>query len=187
MLGLKLNHVSKRGPRRQQIISTNGFSPWVSRFHSQSVGIFCWPNFVTGQFYLMCIKGIDLARNGNSGCANEILGCAKCHFWWKSPWKWRIRVILWCALSTIARAKHGWLANTMIKSIWNSHQHIQKLSWSSEMFTTSRILIGLFDMPWNLGKYKTLGQGSNPELELEIQRHMKFTSTYTEIRSGDYA
>ena len=32
---------------------------------------------------------IDLARNDNSGCANEILGCAKCHFWWKSPWKWK--------------------------------------------------------------------------------------------------
>ena len=30
---------------------------------------------------------IDLARNGNSGCANENSGCAKCHFWWKSPWK----------------------------------------------------------------------------------------------------
>ena len=30
---------------------------------------------------------IDLARNGNSGCANETSGCAKCHFWWKSPWK----------------------------------------------------------------------------------------------------
>ena len=33
--------------------------------------------------------GIDLARNGNSGCANEILGCVKCQFWWKSPWKWK--------------------------------------------------------------------------------------------------
>ena len=32
---------------------------------------------------------IDLARIGNSGCANEILGCAKCRFWWKSPWKWK--------------------------------------------------------------------------------------------------
>ena len=32
---------------------------------------------------------IDLARNGNSGCANEIFGCAKCHFWRKSPWKWK--------------------------------------------------------------------------------------------------
>ena len=32
---------------------------------------------------------IDLARNRNSGCANEILGCAKFHFWWKSPWKWK--------------------------------------------------------------------------------------------------
>ena len=29
---------------------------------------------------LLCDAGIDLARNGNSGCANEILGCAKCHF-----------------------------------------------------------------------------------------------------------
>ena len=35
------------------------------------------------------ICSIDLARNSNSGCANEILGCAKCHFWWKSPWKWK--------------------------------------------------------------------------------------------------
>ena len=34
------------------------------------------------------VHAIDLARNGNSGCANEILGCAKCDFWWKSPWKW---------------------------------------------------------------------------------------------------
>ena len=32
---------------------------------------------------------IDLARNGNSRCANEILGCAKCHPWRKSPWKWK--------------------------------------------------------------------------------------------------
>ena len=32
---------------------------------------------------------IDLARNGNSGCANQILGCAKCHFSWKSPWNWK--------------------------------------------------------------------------------------------------
>ena len=29
----------------------------------------------------------DLARNGNPGCANEILRCAKCHFWWKSQGK----------------------------------------------------------------------------------------------------
>ena len=34
-------------------------------------------------------KTIDLARNGNSGCANQILGCAKCHFSWKSPWNWK--------------------------------------------------------------------------------------------------
>ena len=26
------------------------------------------------------VVAIDLARNGNPGCANEILGCAKCHF-----------------------------------------------------------------------------------------------------------
>ena len=32
---------------------------------------------------------IDLVRNGHSGCANGILGCAKCHFLWKSPWKWK--------------------------------------------------------------------------------------------------
>ena len=35
------------------------------------------------------VSPIDLARNGSSGFANEILGCAKCHFWWKSPWKWK--------------------------------------------------------------------------------------------------
>ena len=52
---------------------------------------------------------INLARNGN----NEILGCAKCHFWWKSQWKQRIWVILGCVISSIAPAKHGWLANTM--------------------------------------------------------------------------
>ena len=32
---------------------------------------------------------IDLARNGNSGCANEILGCAKRYFWKQFPWKWK--------------------------------------------------------------------------------------------------
>ena len=31
----------------------------------------------------------DLARNGNSGCANKILGCAKCLFWQNSSWKWK--------------------------------------------------------------------------------------------------
>ena len=64
---------------------------------------------------------IDLARNGNSGCANEILGCAKCHFWWKSPWKWKnlgnFRVCNWlpCLCKTQV---HGWLAKTML---WCSH------------------------------------------------------------------
>ena len=38
-------------------------------------------------FRVFTLHHIDLARNGNSGCANEILGCAKCHFWWKSPGK----------------------------------------------------------------------------------------------------
>ena len=36
------------------------------------------------RFLILTIWGsvriIDLARIGNSGCANEILGCAKCHF-----------------------------------------------------------------------------------------------------------
>ena len=59
---------------------------------------------------------IDLARNGNSGCANEILGCANCHFWWKSPWKWknwgnsRVCNLLHCLCKTQV---HGWLAKTM--------------------------------------------------------------------------
>ena len=39
--------------------------------------------------FLRCGSNIGLARNGNSGCANEIFGCAKCHFWRKSPWKWK--------------------------------------------------------------------------------------------------
>ena len=60
------------------------------------------------------IPGMDLARNCNSGCANEILGCAKCHFWRKSPWNEIIGIILGCANGFIACAKHGWLANTMI-------------------------------------------------------------------------
>ena len=61
-------------------------------------------------------EGIDLARNGNSGCAHEILGCAKCHFWWKSPWKWKnwcdFRVCTWHNCPCKTRV-HGWLANTM--------------------------------------------------------------------------
>ena len=57
-----------------------------------------------------------LARNGNSGCANEILGCAKCQFWWKSPWKWKnwgnFRVCNW--LNCLCKTQvHGWLAKTM--------------------------------------------------------------------------
>ena len=59
---------------------------------------------------------IDLARNGNSGCANEILGCAKYQFWWKSPWKWKnlgnFRVCNW--LNCLCKTQvHGWLAKTM--------------------------------------------------------------------------
>ena len=50
---------------------------------------FCWPNFVTGHFYLKCTKGIK-----------------------------------------------------------NSHQYIQKLSWSLEVFRTSRILIRLCPEIW---------------------------------------
>ena len=59
------------------------------------------------------LAGIDLTRNGNSGCANEILGCAKCHFWWKSPWKLKDLGDFGGAISSVARAKHrctgGWL------------------------------------------------------------------------------
>ena len=68
------------------------------------------------------VYSIDLARNGNSGCANEILGCAKCHFWWKSPWKWmnlgNFRVCNWlpCLCKTQV---HGWLAKTMVYSYFN--------------------------------------------------------------------
>ena len=40
-----------------------------------------------GAYTELSLSCIDLARNGNSGCANENSGCAKCHFWWKSPWK----------------------------------------------------------------------------------------------------
>ena len=56
---------------------------------------------------------IDLARNGNSGYANEILGCAKWHFWRKFPWKWKNWDNLGCAISFVTRANHrctgGWL------------------------------------------------------------------------------
>ena len=59
---------------------------------------------------------IDLARNGSSGCANEILGCANCHFWWKSPWKWKnlgdFRVCNWLNCPCKTRV-HGWLAKTV--------------------------------------------------------------------------
>ena len=70
-------------------------------WHEQTDG---WRN---GQSHSYVPTNIDLARNDNSGCANEILGCVKCHFWWKSPWKWKNWVILGCAISSIACAKHG--------------------------------------------------------------------------------
>ena len=51
---------------------------------------------------------IDLARYGNSVWANKILGCAKCLFLMKFRMKMKkIRVILGCANSSIAPAKHG--------------------------------------------------------------------------------
>ena len=72
--------------------------------------------------YLCSCKGtniyiIDLARNRNSVCANEILGCTKCHFWWKSPWKWKnLGDFMVCnKLNCWSKTQvHGWLANTMI-------------------------------------------------------------------------
>ena len=76
----------------------NGDHPWGR----------CWPIYLE--------LNIGLARNGNSGCANEILGCAKCQFWWKSPWKWKnwgnFRVCNW--LNCLCKTQvHGWLAKTM--------------------------------------------------------------------------
>ena len=61
-------------------------------------------------------SAIDLARNGNSGCANETSGCAKCLFWWKSPRKWkncgnfRVCKLYHCLCKTQV---HRWLAKTM--------------------------------------------------------------------------
>ena len=75
------------------------------------------------------LRGIDLARNGNSGCANEILGCAKCHFWWKSPWKWKnlddfkVCNYLNCPCKTRV---HRWLAKTMLRgNIYSTSQVYQ--------------------------------------------------------------
>ena len=56
-------------------------SPW--RCDSKLKSVFF--KFILQNWYI----DIDLATNGNSGCANDILGCAKCHFWWKSPLKWK--------------------------------------------------------------------------------------------------
>ena len=66
--------------------------------------------------YDICPPRIDLARNGNSGCANETSGCAKCHFWWKSPWKlknlgnFRMCKLHNCLCKTQV---HRWLAKAM--------------------------------------------------------------------------
>ena len=75
-----------------------------------SVKIFIYSSFFTIN------DVIDLARNGNSGCANEILRCAKCHFWRKSPWKWKNWGNLRVCNQFYGPCKtqvHGWLANTM--------------------------------------------------------------------------
>ena len=50
-----------------------------------------WPSYTIQHQrpWSVLVQVIDLARNDNSGCANEILGCVKCHFWLKSPWKWK--------------------------------------------------------------------------------------------------
>ena len=37
--------------------------------------------------HICFIQAIYLARNDNSKCANENLGCSKCQFWRKSSWK----------------------------------------------------------------------------------------------------
>ena len=109
--------------------SDNGFSP--SRHQA-----IIWTNAGT-----LLIGPIDWARNGNSGCANEILGCAKCHFWWKSPWKWnnlvdfRVCNKLNCPCKTQV---HGWLAKTMIGPLETNFSEI-----------SIKILIFLFkDMYW---------------------------------------
>ena len=49
---------------------------------------------------------IDLARNGNSGCANEISGCANATSEGNPYENEIIGVILGCAISFIVRAKH---------------------------------------------------------------------------------
>ena len=77
----------------------------------------CWPRSLSpyGITWPQCVKwvaaiwlsGIDLARNGNSGCANQILGCANATFHQNPHEIERIWVILGCAISSIAHAKHG--------------------------------------------------------------------------------
>ena len=66
---------------------------------------------------------IDLARNGNSGCADEILGCAKCQFWWKSPWTWKNMVILGCAIGLIACEKHKFTGSCLNLCSYPSTHH----------------------------------------------------------------
>ena len=53
---------------------------WIERLAFQ---------IVAGNHNFQSFICIDLPRNGNSGCANEILGCAECRFWRKFPWKWK--------------------------------------------------------------------------------------------------
>ena len=63
-------------------------------------------------------ESIDLARNDNSGCANEIFGCVNATFDENSHENERIWVILGCAISSIARAKHGCTGGRLILCLW---------------------------------------------------------------------
>ena len=59
-------------------------------YHSPCYSFYFKRNVTVQETYnIKYNHSINLARNGNSGCANEILGCAKCHFWWKSTCKWK--------------------------------------------------------------------------------------------------
>ena len=72
---------------------------------------------------------IDLARNGNSGCENEILGCAKWYFWRKFPWKWKNLG----NLSFIARAKHGCTGGWLI--LWSTLNQVMACCLPVSQFT----------------------------------------------------
>ena len=132
---------------------------------------------------------IDLARNGNSGCANETSGCAKCLFWWKSPWIWkncgnfRVCKLHHCLCKTQV---HRWLAKTMdfqkcpcnshptLTRQFSSNSHLQFSSNSHLQFSSNFHLTILIQFsPDNYHPILTWQFSSSSHLQFSLNSHQR--------------